>query len=136
MKNEYLYVINVGLNVGLNDNLRVNENKLSENIENRTNLIHTIKIRLNGELYTTYYDTKVQEDTNIYIFEQHENFEIQKYLRYLCDTFAQICIPFKVYDHKLQPILSQLVYSKNATDKDKNSYGEFSNEYFCNPFKF
>jgi len=136
MENQNFYVINVGLNVGLNDNLRVNEDKLSEKIANCTNLIHTIKIRLNGELYTTYHGTKVEEDTNIYIFKQTDDFNMQKFLQYLCNTFGQICITYKKYDTNLIPVYSGMCFSKHAKKEEKEIYMPFNNEYFCNPFKF
>lgn len=136
MENQTLYVINVGLNVGLNDNLRVNEDKLNKSLEISVNLLHTIEVRLKGELYTTYYDTKVEEDTNVYIFTAHENFEVQRYLQYLCNTFEQICIPYKIYDKNLYPVYSDMIFSNKAKEEDKKTYGEFQNEYFCNPFKF
>jgi len=136
MKNENLYIVNIGLNVGLNDNLRVNEDKLNKSLEISVNLLHKIEVRLNGDLYTTYHDTKVEEDTNIYIFTTAENFEVERYLSYLCDTFKQICIPYKKYDTNLLPVYSGMCFSKRAKQEEKEIYIPFNNDYFCNPFKF
>ena len=131
-------VLNIGLNVGTNNALRVNETMLDKEIKaHALGYFKKIPVRIpDGETYTYYLETKVEEDTNIYIFEcmNDEFSEIQ--IEQICERYGQICIPFKRYDEYLLPVYSELIYSPNATKEQRKMYGEFSNEYFCNPFKF
>lgn len=134
MKNTF--VINVGLNVGTNNALRVNEEMLDKEMQTHAiSYFKKIPIRIpKDETYTTYMGTKVEEDTNIYIFEAFNFSEID--VESLCVRYGQICIPYKKYDARLNPVYSQLVFSEFATKEERELYGQFNNDYFCNPFKF
>lgn len=131
-------VLNIGLNVGNNNALRINETILDKEIKSYAlGYFKKIPVRIpDGESFTYYNETKVYEDTNIYIFEDESPNFGQIEIEQICERYGQICIPFKRYDENLYPIYSELIYSPFAKDSERKTYGEFSNEYFCNPFKF
>lgn len=131
-------ILNVGLNVGNNNALRVNETMLDKEIKTHAiGYFKKIPVRIpEGESFTYYNETKVFEDTNIYIFECMSNEFSEIQIKDICERYGQICIPFKRYDAHLLPAYSELIYSPFAKDSEREMYGTFDNEYFCNPFKF
>jgi len=131
-------ILNVGLNVGTNNALRVNETMLDREMKTYAiGYFKKIPVRIpEGETFTYYNETKVFEDTNIYIFGDNTPYFGEIEIKELCERYGQVCIPFKRYDENLLPIYSALIYSPNATKEQREMYGTFQNEYFCNPFKF